>query len=65
MNVDPDAIRDRSALNALQLERLREMLAHILPALARTEYPRVVERYRHHFTERDAHTTLFSGACLL
>ena len=41
---------------------LNDALAYILPALARTEYPRVVERYRHHFTERDAHTTLFCGA---
>ena len=41
---------------------LNDALAYILPALAPAEYPRVVERYRHHFMERDAHTVLFRGA---
>ena len=40
---------------------LNDTMAHILPALPPAEYPRVVERYRHHFMERDAHTTLFAG----
>ncbi|HYC45340.1 MAG TPA: HAD-IA family hydrolase [Burkholderiales bacterium] len=40
---------------------LNDTMAHILPALPPSEYPRVVERYRHHFLEHDAHTTLFAG----
>src|SRR5687768_6857863 len=40
---------------------LNDALAHILPDLATSEYPRVVERYRHHFLERDAATALFPG----
>lgn len=41
---------------------LHDALAHVLPGVAPTEYPRVVERYRHHFTQRDGGTTLFAGA---
>ena len=41
---------------------LNDALAHVLPGVAPAEYPRVVERYRHHFTQRDGGTTLFDGA---
>ena len=41
---------------------LNDALAHVLPGVTPSEYPRVVERYRHHFLMRDAHTTLFAGA---
>ena len=41
---------------------LNDALAHVLPGVAPDEYPRVVERYRHHFLQGDAGTALFSGA---
>jgi phosphoglycolate phosphatase len=41
---------------------LSDAMAYILPGLPASEYPRVSERYRHHFLERDATTTLFCGA---
>jgi phosphoglycolate phosphatase len=41
---------------------LNDALAHILPGVDVAEYPRVVERYRHHFLLRDSATTLFPGA---
>jgi phosphoglycolate phosphatase len=41
---------------------LRDALEHILPDLAESEHPRVAERYRHHFLQRDGATTLFPGA---
>lgn len=41
---------------------LNDALAHVLPDVAVTEYPRVVDRYRHHFLQRDGGTTLFPGA---
>ena len=40
---------------------LADALAHILPGLDATQFPRVVERYRHHFLELDAGTALFAG----
>ncbi len=40
---------------------LNEALGHILPAIAPTVYPKVVERYRHHFLQREGATTLFPG----
>ena len=40
---------------------LNDALAHVLPDLAPAEYPRIVERYRHHFLNRDGETALFSG----
>src|SRR5262245_7204582 len=40
---------------------LHDALAHILPALDVTEYPKVTERYRHHFLALDAGTALFPG----
>jgi phosphoglycolate phosphatase len=41
---------------------LNDALAHVLPGLAVTEYPRVADRYRHHFLKADAGTALFAGA---
>lgn len=41
---------------------LRDAMAHILPKLDPAQYPRVAERYRHHFVLRDSGTTLFPGA---
>jgi phosphoglycolate phosphatase len=40
---------------------LRDAMAHILPGLTDDDYGRIVERYRHHFIQRDAGTTLFEG----
>jgi phosphoglycolate phosphatase len=52
---------DRAARYVIGLG-LNDAMAHILPAVPATEYPRIVERYRHHFTQRDGGTTLFAGA---
>jgi phosphoglycolate phosphatase len=41
---------------------LDDAVAHILPGLDPAHYPRVRERYRHHFLLNDARTTLFTGA---
>jgi phosphoglycolate phosphatase len=41
---------------------LKDAMAHILPQLDAAEYPRVSERYRHHFLIGDAATGLFPGA---
>ena len=41
---------------------LNDAMAHVLPELARTQYPLVAERYRHHFMLRDGGTTLFPCA---
>ena len=51
---------DRDARYVIGLG-LNDALAHILPGVPVTEYPRVVERYRHHFVQRDSGTTLFAG----
>src|SRR5262245_50015559 len=40
---------------------LHDALTHILPGLDAAEYPRVADRYRHHFLALDAGTSLFSG----
>src|SRR5436190_4684544 len=40
---------------------MKDALAHILPGLDPADYPRVSERYRHHFLIGDAQTTLFAG----
>lgn len=40
---------------------LNDAMSHILPGVEATIYPRVVERYRVHFLERDATTGLFPG----
>ena len=41
---------------------LRDALSHLLPGVDAMLYPRIAERYRHHFTARDAATRLFPGA---
>ena len=40
---------------------LADSLAHAVPGLAPSQYPRVAERYRHHFLARDADLPLFPG----
>jgi phosphoglycolate phosphatase len=40
---------------------LHDALSHILPGLDAAQYPRVAERYRHHFLALDGGTTLFPG----
>ena len=40
---------------------LNDALAHVLPGLDVAQYPRVAERYRHHFLKLDGGTTLFPG----
>lgn len=52
---------DRAARYVIGLG-LNDAMTHILPAVPATEYPQIVERYRHHFLQRDGGTTLFSGA---
>ena len=41
---------------------LNEAIAHLLPALPAADYPRMVERYRHHYLGKDQDIPLFSGA---
>ncbi len=41
---------------------LNDALSHAIPGLPASEYPRVVERYRRHFLERDPDIPLFPGA---
>lgn len=41
---------------------LDDAMAHILPGIDSTIFPKVVDRYRHHFLLRDSGTTLFPGA---
>jgi phosphoglycolate phosphatase len=41
---------------------LRDAMAHILPDVDPSDYPRIVERYRTHYLARDADTSLFQGA---
>lgn len=40
---------------------LVDALRHAVPELAETDYPRMVERYRHHYLSRDHELTLFPG----
>ena len=40
---------------------LADSLSHAIPGLPPSEYPRVAERYRHHFTAVDANLSLFPG----
>ena len=41
---------------------LHDAMAHVLPELDPADYPRVTQRYRHHFLLRDSETALFPGA---
>lgn len=40
---------------------LQDALGHAVPELPVSEYPRMVERYRHHFLARDRELVLFPG----
>lgn len=40
---------------------LNDALAHVLPSLAPADFPRVVERYRHHFQAGNGRIDLFPG----
>ena len=40
---------------------LHDALRHAVPTLAESDYPRMVERYRHHYLSRDGELTLFAG----
>lgn len=44
---------------------LNDAMSHILPNLDPAHYPRIVERYRFHYLQRDADTALFPGAAEL
>jgi phosphoglycolate phosphatase len=44
---------------------LNDALSHILPDIDPDHYPRLVERYRIHYLQRDADTALFPGAAEL
>jgi phosphoglycolate phosphatase len=41
---------------------LVDALRHVAPTLASADYPRLSERYRHHYLARDSEIPLFSGA---
>lgn len=41
---------------------MQDALRCLLPDIDPSHYPRVAERYRHHFLIQDAHTALFPGA---
>jgi phosphoglycolate phosphatase len=51
---------DRDARYVIGLG-LSDAMAHILPGVPACEYPRIAERYRHHFLRGDVETTLFAG----
>jgi len=53
----PDEARARHVIGL----GLADSLAHAVPGLPPSEYPRVAERYRHHFLARDADLPLFPG----
>ncbi len=40
---------------------LKDAMAYVLPGVDAAVYPRVAERYRHHFLARDSGTKLFPG----
>jgi len=52
---------DASARHIIGLG-LRDALAHVLPEVDPIEYPRIVERYRSHFSQADHTLPLFPGA---
>ncbi|MDX9707271.1 MAG: HAD-IA family hydrolase [Azospira sp.] len=41
---------------------LGDALRHAVPDLREEDYPRMIERYRHHYLSRDHELTLFAGA---
>jgi phosphoglycolate phosphatase len=44
---------------------LKDAMSHILPGVDPNQYPIIVERYRFHYLQRDADTSLFPGAAEL
>ena len=40
---------------------LQDALSYAVPELAQSDYPRMVERYRHHYLSRDHELSLFNG----
>lgn len=40
---------------------LQDAMQSLLPEVDTSVYPRIIDRYRHHFLVRDAHTGLFPG----
>ena len=44
---------------------LQDAMAHILPGVEPSVYPRIAERYRDHFLRHDPDTSLFAGAAEL
>ncbi|MCB1916515.1 MAG: HAD-IA family hydrolase [Rhodocyclaceae bacterium] len=53
----PDAGRARHVIGL----GLADALAHAVPELAPADYPRMVERYRHHYLSNDFELSLFEG----
>ncbi len=53
----PDEVRARYVIGL----GLSEALRHVVPGLSVDDYPRLVERYRHHFLSRDHELNLFDG----
>jgi phosphoglycolate phosphatase len=51
---------DRDARYIIGLN-MSDAMAHVLPEVPASEYPRIAERYRHHFLRGDADTALFAG----
>jgi phosphoglycolate phosphatase len=51
---------DRDARYIIGLN-MSDALAHVLPDVQASDYPRIAERYRHHFLRGDARTALFDG----
>lgn len=59
-DLDLPVPRDEDARYIIGLG-LSDALAHILPGLDAAEFPRVADRYRHHFLALDGGTALFPG----
>lgn len=56
--VEPPEARARHVIGL----GLADALRHAVPDLRESEYPRMVERYRHHYLSRDHELVLFDGA---
>jgi phosphoglycolate phosphatase len=57
----PDDARARHVIGL----GLSDALTHAVPQLPEQDYPRMVERYRHHYLSRDHELSLFAGAAAL
>lgn len=55
------AVPDERACRRIIGLGLQQALETLLPELPEDEYPRLVERYRHHYLGRDAEIPLFAG----